>query len=129
MDIYLDENMPLDLVPALQSAGFFVHSSQSLGHENRRFLDVEVLAAALERGLVVLTQDCSDYRNLHADGVPHCGVIDFQPSVGLNRIVEGALEVSSDPRSTGRFYASVEKSGIKFLNVLPSNQGHVRVWK
>lgn len=70
--ILVDENVPNSMVVALREAGFGV---ELMEHVDAGAVDELVLAYAVERGLIVLTQD-TDFGDLvYKHGLPHAGVV------------------------------------------------------
>ena len=70
--ILVDENVPSSMIAALREAGF---SIELMEHVDAGAVDELVLGYAVERGLIVLTQD-TDFGDLvYKNGLPHAGVV------------------------------------------------------
>lgn len=91
---YADENFRYPVVEALRGRGHDVLTCQEAGRANLGLDDDVVLADALSRGRIVLTQNCDDFKHLHRQGLPHVGIVNcsYDPDTeGLARRIEEAV--------------------------------------
>jgi len=95
---HLDEQIPPDLAEALRNRGIAVSTTTEAGLQGAP--DREQLAFGASSGRVVITQDV-DFLRLHAEGVPHAGIVFWRQqtrTIGevLRRLVLLHAAMSSD---------------------------------
>lgn len=91
---YANENLPAELVTALQQLGHDVLTSYEAGNANQRVPDEQVLitATADERAVITLNRD--DFLRLHRSGVEHNGIVickDDSDLQGLGQVLHNYL--------------------------------------
>ena len=75
IDLYSNENFPIDAVILLRRLGYDVLTSYEAGQANRGIPDDEVLAYATGQNRAVITLNRKDFIQLHQCDVAHCGII------------------------------------------------------
>lgn len=99
MNLYADENFPLDAVVELRRLGYDVLTMLEDGRANQALPDEEVLARAIELRRAVLTINRRDFRQLHRQRPDHTGIIictfdpDFARQAG--RIADALSEITA----------------------------------
>ena len=68
---YADENFRHPVVASLRLLGHDVLTCQEAGRADQGIDDSTVLADALRRNRIVLTQNRNDFKKLHRQGLPH----------------------------------------------------------
>jgi predicted nuclease of predicted toxin-antitoxin system len=83
---YANENLPAELVAALQQLGHDVLTSYEAGNANQRVPDEQVLitATADERAVITLNRD--DFLRLHRSGGEHNGIVICKDDSDLQRL-------------------------------------------
>ena len=88
---YLDEDVDVDLVPALRKEGFEVYSVRDVGR--RMLLDDDQSQFATERGWTLVTHDVEHFKLLHIEWLKqsrdHAGIV-VSKRVEIGRML-GAL--------------------------------------
>jgi|BogFormECP12_OM1_1039635.scaffolds.fasta_scaffold16771_3 uncharacterized protein with PIN domain len=72
---YADENFRYPVVAALRLLGHDVLTCQEAGRADQGIDDSTVLADALSRNRILLTQNRNDFKKLHRQGLPHQGIV------------------------------------------------------
>jgi hypothetical protein len=72
---YADENFRFPVVQALRQLGHDVVTCQEAGRAGLGIEDPVVLGDALRLDRILLTQNRCDFKRLHKQGSPHCGIV------------------------------------------------------
>jgi hypothetical protein len=72
---YVDENFRYPAVEELRRLGHDVLTTQEAGRADQGIDDEVVLADALARSRILLTQNRQDFKKLHKEGLPHQGIV------------------------------------------------------
>ncbi|MBX2865267.1 MAG: DUF5615 family PIN-like protein [Leptolyngbyaceae cyanobacterium MAG.088] len=75
IDLYSNENFPIDMVLLLRNLGYDVLTSYDAGQANQGIPDENVLAYATENNRVVITLNRQDFIDLHRSSENHNGII------------------------------------------------------
>ncbi|MEB3231496.1 MAG: DUF5615 family PIN-like protein [Leptolyngbyaceae bacterium] len=75
IDLYSNENFPIDMVLALRQLGHNVLTSYDAGQANQGIPDDQVLAFAQQEHRTVITLNRDDFLKLHRSGIQHSGII------------------------------------------------------
>jgi predicted nuclease of predicted toxin-antitoxin system len=75
MQLYADENFPLDVVKELRNLGHDVITALEDGKANLLIPDERVLERAIELGRVLLTLNRKDFKKLHNQNPNHSGIV------------------------------------------------------
>ena len=75
IDLYSNENFPIDAVILLRKIGYDVLTSYEAGQANQGIPDDAVLAYATEQKRAVITLNRKDFIQLHRCDVTHCGIV------------------------------------------------------
>ncbi len=109
MQILADENIPRGMIAALRAVG---HEVTSISEDRPRAPDDEVLATAVERGLVLLTFDADFGRMIFAEGYrAPPGIIYLRsPPPSVDAAIERVLRVArADAPSIDGYFVSVDR--------------------
>lgn len=106
---YLDEDVDVDLVPALRKNGYEAYSVHDVGR--RGLSDEEQLEFATERGWTVVTHNVGHFKELHIEWLKrrknHAGII-VSKQVEIGRMLRELLnlldQVSADEAKNQLFY-------------------------
>ena len=106
---FLDEDVDVDLVPALREGGFEAYSVRDVGR--RSMSDKDQLTFATERGWTLVTHNVQDFKKLHgqwlSQGREHAGII-VSRRVEIGRMLRALLnlldQVSIDEAKNQLFY-------------------------
>lgn len=106
---YLDEDVDVDLVPALRQEGFEAYSVRDVGR--RTLPDIEQLRFAAERGWTLVTHDVEHFKLLHIEwleqGRDHSGIV-VSKRVEIGRMLRALLNllnrVSAEEARNQLFY-------------------------
>lgn len=75
IDLYSNENFPIDMVSLLRNLGYDVLTSYDAGQANQGLPDESVLTYATENNRVVITLNRQDFIDLHRSSEDHNGII------------------------------------------------------
>ncbi|NEZ54301.1 DUF5615 family PIN-like protein [Adonisia turfae] len=75
VDLYSNENFPIDMVVLLRNLGYDVLTSYDAGQANQGIPDKDVLTYATQNNRVVITLNRQDFINLHRQSPDHNGII------------------------------------------------------
>ncbi|MBE9069886.1 DUF5615 family PIN-like protein [Leptolyngbya cf. ectocarpi LEGE 11479] len=75
VDLYSNENFPIDMVVLLRNLGYDVLTSYDAGQANQGIPDEDVLTYAIQNNRVVITLNRQDFINLHRSITSHNGII------------------------------------------------------
>ena len=75
IDLYSNENFPIDVVVLLRRLDYDVLTSYEAGQANRGISDNDVLTYATEHKRAVVTLNRQDFSRLHSIMAEHFGVI------------------------------------------------------
>lgn len=75
IDLYSNENFPIDAVIVLKQLGYDILTSYEAGQANQGIPDNDDLAYATARKRVVITLNRQDFVHLHRSSVSHYGII------------------------------------------------------
>ena len=75
VDLYSNENFPIDMVVLLRNLGYDVLTSYDAGQANQGIPDEDVLTYATQNNRVVITLNRQDFINLHRKSPDHSGII------------------------------------------------------
>jgi hypothetical protein len=73
MQLYADEDFPLEVVKELRRLGHDVRRAQDDGRNHTP--DPDILARAFALGRAVLTHNRRHFERLDRQGAPHCGIL------------------------------------------------------
>jgi predicted nuclease of predicted toxin-antitoxin system len=120
INLYSNENFPMDAVIALRKLGYDVLTSYEAGQANQGIPDSEVIVYATEQNRVVITLNRKDFIQIHRSGGVHNGIIickddrDYQGQVQtlhqyllsqanlINRLVR--VKKQNRPKSSQQFF-------------------------
>lgn len=85
---YMDEHVPTAVVKGLRRRGVDVLTVQERGALAAS--DEEHLALAIEDGRVLFTQD-ADFLRLHAQGIPHAGIVYAHQQTQIGVVIRGLM--------------------------------------
>lgn len=114
---YLDEDVDVDLVPALRKKGYEAYSVRDIGR--RTLDDEEQLQFSADRGWTLVTHNANDFKELHVTWLRqeknHAGII-ISKRVEIGRMLRALLnlldQVSADEAKNQLFYLlNFEKNG------------------
>ncbi len=106
---YLDEDVAVDLVPALRQHGFEAYSVRDVGR--RAMSDEDQLRFATERGWTLVTHNVEDFKRLHGKwtnaGQDHAGIV-VSKRIEIGRMLRAMLNllnrVSAEEAKNQLFY-------------------------
>ncbi len=75
VELYSDENFPLEIVRQLRQLRYDVLTSYEAGQANQGIPDNAVLAFAAQNQRVLITLNRDDFLTLHQSGIFHTGII------------------------------------------------------
>lgn len=75
IDLYSNENFPIEMVNHLRELGYDVLTSYEAGQANQGIPDDAVLAYATQQNRAIITLNREDFIQLHRSGKTHCGMI------------------------------------------------------
>ena len=75
VDLYSNENFPIDMVVLLRDLGYDVLTSYDAGQANQGIPDADVLTYATQNNRVVITLNRQDFIDLHRKSPDHNGII------------------------------------------------------
>lgn len=75
VDLYSNENFPIDMVILLRNLGYDVLTSYDAGQANQGIPDEDVLTYATEHNRVVITLNRQDFIQIHRSNTDHKGII------------------------------------------------------
>lgn len=90
LEFYMDEHVSRAVIHGLRLRGVAVLTTQEAGFMGAR--DEEHLAFAKDTGRVIFTQDV-DFLRLHAQGLPHNGIVYAPQHTSIGQIVHGLLHI------------------------------------
>ena len=73
--LHSDENFDRHVVDELRKLGHNLLTAYEAGRANQKIPDPEVLDFAIRQGRAVLTFNRRDFKRLHRNVRPHCGII------------------------------------------------------
>lgn len=107
---YLDEDVDVDLVPALRQQDYEAYTVRDVGR--RGLSDEAQLRFATERGWTVVTHNVNDFKRLHStwiQGKTHAGII-VSKRLEIGRMLRALLnlldQVSAEEAKNQLFYLS-----------------------
>jgi hypothetical protein len=108
---YLDEDVDVDLVPALHQQDYEAYTVRDVGR--RGLSDEEQLRFATERGWTIVTHNVNDFKRLHSkwmqQGKAHAGII-VSKRLEIGRMLRTLLnllnQVSAEEAKNQLFYLS-----------------------
>lgn len=83
---YANENLPVELVNALQHLGHDLLTSYEAGNANQGILDEQVLSTASANNRAVITFNRDDFLVLHRSGIEHGGIVICKDDSDLQRL-------------------------------------------
>ncbi len=84
----MDVHVPRAITEGLRRRGVDVLTAQDVKME--RASDAEHLAFAMREKRIIFTQD-ADFLRLHANGVPHAGIVYVHQQVAIGYAIEGLM--------------------------------------
>ncbi|MEO0348935.1 MAG: DUF5615 family PIN-like protein [Cyanobacteria bacterium P01_A01_bin.15] len=75
VDLYSNENFPIDMVVLLRNLGYNVLTSYDAGQANQGIPDADVLTYATQSNRVVITLNRQDFIQLYRSNINHNGII------------------------------------------------------
>lgn len=113
LTIYANECTSRKIVEGLRVFGYDIQTALEAGNANQGISDEDVLAYALEEGLVVLSNNTRHFRKLHRQGTDHAGIISFTLPKTSDDIPKLIKQISNAILAIAADRNSMERAGVR----------------